>query len=204
MLIGIDFDNTIAGYDRAFVAEAVRRGLLPAGEQASKRSVRARLRDLPDGEREWMAIQGQVYGARMGEADLIEGVGDFLRACGTRGIYVVIISHKTRHGHFDPARVDLRAAARRWMTDQGFFDAGGFGLDGAAVFFEDTRKAKVGRIAACGCHAFVDDLEEVLTHPDFPPSTARHLFHPDPGPPPAGPFTVHRHWAGLSNDILGN
>src|SRR3954453_9351121 len=138
MLIGIDFDNTIAGYDRAFAAEAARRGLISAGEQASKRSVRARLRALPDGEREWMAIQGQVYGARMGEAELIEGVAGFLAGCGTRSIKVAIISHKTRHGHFDPARIDLRDAAKRWMTDQGFFDADGFGLDASAVFFEDT------------------------------------------------------------------
>jgi hypothetical protein len=70
------------------------------------------------------------------------------------------------------------------------------------VFLEDTREAKVARIAACGCDAFIDDLEEVLTHPDFPSATARHLFHPDPGPFPAGPFTAHRHWTGLSDDIL--
>ena len=33
MLIGIDFDNTLAGYDRAFAAEAARRGLIPLGDR---------------------------------------------------------------------------------------------------------------------------------------------------------------------------
>lgn len=65
MLIGIDFDNTLAGYDRAFAAEAGRRGLMLSDLPVSKRSIRDRLRQRPDGEREWMAIQGQVYGARM-------------------------------------------------------------------------------------------------------------------------------------------
>ena len=44
MLIGIDFDNTIAGYDRAFAAEAARRGVIALGAPATKRSIRDRLR----------------------------------------------------------------------------------------------------------------------------------------------------------------
>jgi hypothetical protein len=202
MIIGIDFDNTIAGYDRVFAAEAERRGLFTAGMPATKKAIHAHLKGMPDGERQWMAIQGQVYGARINEAVLIEGVADFLRACRARRIDVAIISHKTVYGHFDPARINLRDAARRWMTERGFFDADGFGLDSAALFFEASCEAKVARIAAHGCDVFIDDLEMVLTHPDFPPGTVRHLFHPDPGPLPAGPFTAHRHWAGLSNDIL--
>lgn len=59
MLIGIDFDNTLAGYDRAFAAEAGRRGLMLSDLPVSKRSIRDRLRQRPDGEREWMAIQGR-------------------------------------------------------------------------------------------------------------------------------------------------
>jgi Ser/Thr protein kinase RdoA (MazF antagonist) len=202
MLIGIDFDNTIADYNSAFAAEAARRGLIPLGAPATKRSIRDRLRRLPDGERQWMAIQGQVYGARMGEAELIEGVAGFLTRCRTQGVKVVVISHKTWHGHFDPARVDLRDAAKRWMAGQGFFDPDRFGLDPSAVFFEDTRDAKVARIAACGCDVFIDDLEEVLTHPAFPGSTARHLLHPDPGSLPSGPFTAHRDWASLTAGIF--
>ena len=200
MLIGIDFDNTLAGYDRAFAAEAGRRGLMLSDFPVSKRSIRDRLRQRPDGEREWMAIQGQVYGARMGEAELIAGVAEFLLACRARGVKVAIVSHKSHYGHFDPAGVDLRQAALRWMTAQGFFDD--FGLDPSAVFFEDDRDAKVARIAACGCDVFIDDLEEVLTHPGFPATTARHLFHPDPGPLPSGPFKAHRDWAGLNAAIL--
>src|SRR4051812_3212094 len=104
--IGIDFDNTIAGYDSVFSDAARDLGLLPAGCAATKAAVRDTLQARPDGEREWMRLQGRVYGKLMSRAQLIDGVADFLTRC--RAHEVAIISHKTQHGHFDPERIDLR------------------------------------------------------------------------------------------------
>lgn len=181
-LIGVDFDNTIVSYDAAFVAAAEARGDLPPGAATTKREVRSALRAQADGERAWMALQGDVYAARMGDAVFAPGVERFFAACRARSdVAIVIVSHKTRRGHFDPAGRDLRAAARGWMVERGFFDADGFGLSSDHVFFEDDRDDKVARIGAIGCESFVDDLIEVLRHPGFP-SGVRRIHYSDATP----------------------
>ncbi|NDC62910.1 MAG: aminoglycoside phosphotransferase family protein, partial [Planctomycetia bacterium] len=45
-------------------------------------------------------------------------------------------------------------------------------------FFEETKEAKLARIAAIGCTQFVDDLPELLVHPQFPAGVRRVLFDP--------------------------
>lgn len=176
MRIGIDFDNTLIDYDRVFLDAARERGLVGADLQGSKREVRDAIRLLPDGELAWQRLQGHVYGAGIGGAVLFEGAGEFLRECRARGLDLFVVSHKTRYGHLDPTRVDLRQAALGWMKGQGFFAADGFGLDPRHVFFEETRAAKLARIAALGCTHFIDDLEEVFADPDFPPGVRGILF----------------------------
>jgi hypothetical protein len=178
MRIGIDFDNTIACYDEAFVTAARERGLLPASFSGTKISVRGEVRALPDGERQWQALQGWVYGAGMSRAVLIPGVADVLRRFRQRGDELFIISHKSEYGHFDPLRINLREAALTWMEAQGFFAADGLALPRDNVFFEATRDAKVARIAAVSPDLFIDDLPEVLEHPDFPAKVRRILFDP--------------------------
>lgn len=171
--IGIDFDNTIAGYDQVFQAAAAGRGWLPAGFDGDKRAIRDTLRRMPDGERRWMALQGEVYGPRMGQARMLDGVDRFLRHCRDIGQRVAVVSHKTERGHFDPTETDLRQAALTWMEAQGFFAAAGFGLNHADIHFESNREAKILRIVDLACDVFIDDLEEVLCDPAFPPACRR-------------------------------
>lgn len=208
--VGIDFDNTIAGYDHVFAAAAAELGLGPIAG-TGKAGVREALRRLPDGETRWMRLQGQVYGRFMEQARLIDGVSGFLRRCRDRGVTVAIVSHKTRHGHFDEARIDLREAARRWMTTQGFFASDGFALDPSRVFFEPTQADKIARITALGCAVFIDDLPEVLDDPLFPAATERHLYHPTGVDGDGGggetrlqplPYRIHRHWSSITDAVL--
>ena len=166
MLIGIDFDNTLAGYDRVFAAAALSRGLVPADFSGGRRQLRDLVRARPNGERDWMALQGEVYGPRMAEAEMIEGAAAFLLHCRAEGLTVAIVSHKTEFGHFDSSRTNLRQAATAWMTTQGFFDR--FAVAPESVFFETTRDDKIARITQLGCAVFIDDLEEVLLDPAFP------------------------------------
>lgn len=201
MRIGLDFDNTLAGYDAAFVQAAQNRGLVPTDFTGGKAEVRTAVRARVDGERHWQALQGWVYGAGMGEAVLLPGVADFLGAARRAGHRLIIVSHKTVHGHYDPHRIDLRQAARAWMTDQGFFTPDGFGLDPGDVWFEATRAAKLARIAALGLDCFVDDLAEVLTDPDFPPTVRRFCYGPPIGE--AG-VVCCPDWPALTRAILGH
>ncbi len=175
MLIGIDFDNTIITYDAVFRVVARRRGLI--GEDfrgEGKQAIRDHIRRLPDGEIAWQKLQGEVYGKGIAEAAMFPGVAAFLARCRAAGLPVAIVSHKTEYGHYDPHRVNLRQAALDWMTRQGFFSD--LAVPRERVFFESTRADKLGRIASLSCTHFIDDLEEVLTDPGFPPGVERILF----------------------------
>ena len=176
MRIGIDFDNTIVGYDEVFADLARRTGLVDDSFRGGKQALRDTLRRLEGGEEVWQLLQGRVYGAGMTAAKLIDGVDAFLRHCRSTGEGVLIISHKTEYGHGDPERINLRQAALAWMASQGFFADSGYGLTRENVFFEATREEKLARIAALQCDVFIDDLDEVLSAPTFPAGVRRILF----------------------------
>jgi hypothetical protein len=176
MRIGIDFDNTLIGYDDVFLEAARKRELLSSGFSGNKQAVRDAIRLLPDGEPAWQRLQGYVYGKGIGGAVMFEGVDDFLRRCRAAGHGVFVVSHKTEYGHHDPDRVNLREAALGWMEARGFFAPDRYAIPRENVFFELTRSQKLARIAALKCAYFIDDLEEVLTDPDFPPGVNRVLF----------------------------
>ena len=199
MRIGIDFDNTLIDYDRVFLESARERGLVGVGFEGSKRAVRDAIRLLPEGELTWQRLQGHVYGAGIHGAVPFAGAGDFLRRCRARGLTVFIVSHKTRYGHYDPARVDLREAALGWMAAQGFLHDETGTVPADHVFFEDDRARKLARIAALRCTHFIDDLEEVFADPGFPPGITRILFGP------TGAACCERHcatWAEIAAAIF--
>ena len=149
MRIGIDFDNTIIRYDDVFASAASARALLPADFRGGKQAVRDAIRLRPDGEQDWQRLQGHVYGTGIAAARPFPGVDDFLRRARANGVRVLIVSHKTEYGHFDPDRVNLRAAALQWLQAQGFFQPDGFAaLDRRDVHFAATRAEKLARIGA--------------------------------------------------------
>lgn len=177
--IGIDFDNTIACYDRLFGGLAAEMGVVAT----TKQSVRDAVRAFPEGERRWRRMQAEAYGARMGEATLFAGFTDFVQAARGHGANLFIVSHKTEHSNLTQAGPSFRAAARDWMTGLGFFSVLGFARD--AVFFESTREEKVARIAALKLSHFIDDLPEVFAEPAFPAATAAIAFGGGPEDWPA-------------------
>jgi hypothetical protein len=179
MRIGVDFDNTIAGYDAVFGRLAAERGLVLDGPFAGKRAVRDSLRQRAGGETLWQGLQAKAYGERMIEAELMPGVTHFFSACRRRGVSLFIVSHKTRYAARGDEPVDLRDAAHAWMEVRGFFDTGGFDIAPHHVFFEETRRDKLGRIDDLGVSYFIDDLEEVFAEPTFPAGVTAILYAPD-------------------------
>jgi hypothetical protein len=202
MRIGIDFDNTIVGYDRVFLDTAVREGLLGRDFAGDKQAIRDAIRLLPDGELAWQRLQGIVYGRGIVEAAMFEGVDRFLRRCRDEGHVVFVVSHKTEYGHFDRERTNLRAAAIDWMQRHGFFVADGYGLSADNVFFEASRTDKLDRIARIGCTHFIDDLEEVLSDPGFPPIN-RILFSIHGGAGAGSLFPTCATWSQIEAEIFG-
>jgi hypothetical protein len=199
--IGIDFDNTIITYDDVFRIAAKRCGLIDPGFSGSKQAVRDAVRLLPDGELAWQRLQGGVYGKGIAGAKLVSGVEAFLRRCRLEGCAVAVVSHKTEYGHFDPDRVNLRAAALDWMAGQGLFDDD-HGLTLGSVYFEGTRAEKLKRIAALSLTHFIDDLEEVLTDPDFPPDVKRILFAVE-AQPAVPPYICCSTWRDIERQVFG-
>jgi hypothetical protein len=197
--IGIDFDNTIIGYDAVFLAAARERQLVGADMAGTKQAIRDAIRLLPDGEISWQRLQGYVYGTGIRDAVLIDGVADFLGRCHARGHVVYIVSHKTEFNRYDPDQVNLRDAALAWMEAKGLF-GDPFGVARGHVFFEATRADKLARIAALGCTHFVDDLEEVLTAPGFPKAVRRIMF--SARAETAMPFPVCASWQALAETIF--
>lgn len=203
MRIGIDFDNTIAVYDNVFVEVACEQGLISKRWQGKKGALSKKLRSLPDGEKIWMGLQGQVYGKYMHRAVLAPGVANFLMRCLSNEIYVFVVSHKTEYGHYDCDRIPLRSEALEWMHHRGFFDPQRFGIPRENIYFESTRTEKVERIAALSCTHFIDDLEEVFLEIAFP-SDARKILYRDPERmTEAREFSVCKTWSDISRLIFG-
>ncbi len=177
MKIGIDFDNTIAKYDKLFINVALSEGFIDAElSDYDKIALRDYLRKQPDGETSWMKLQGLVYGQYMSDAELMPGFARFLMKCNVRSYQVYVVSHKTEFGHFDTNNVSLRTEAMKWMTNKRFFDVEYFNLKRENVFFANNRDEKVAKIAELRCDYFIDDLPEVFTNYGFPPKTRKIIF----------------------------
>lgn len=197
MKVGLDLDNTLICYDRAFVVVGKAEGLLPPSFAGNKSAVkRTLLAERPDGGL-WEALQGLVYGRRIDAATVFEGAAEFIAMCRREAEIVAIVSHKTERAHRDPL-TDLRQAALDWMEARHFFDAAGLGLDRGNVYFEGSRADKVRRIGALGCDLFVDDLAEVLAHDEMPAACRKILFGGDR----QGEFEQYGSWSEIRDAVF--
>ncbi|MBI3508844.1 MAG: haloacid dehalogenase-like hydrolase [Chlamydiia bacterium] len=169
MTIGIDFDNTIVCYDDAFYQAARERELVPETIPHSKNGVRDYLRQQKQ-ETSWTELQGYIYGQRMNLASAFPGVDRFLQLSQSKNTPIYVISHKTKHPFLGPA-YDLHAAAMQWFQSQDFPWK-------PPAFFELTLEEKLQRIRTQKCAVFIDDLPEVLQHPQFPDNVRKILFDP--------------------------
>lgn len=206
MRIGIDFDNTLARYDRVFTRLAREWGEIGPDDCETKHGIRQRIRQKEHGELLWQRLQGEAYGRRMQEAEQFTGEERFLRRCAaTPGVQVFIVSHKTQFGHFDATKTDLRNAALQWMRDQGFFDPAGYAIPETHVFFESTQQEKVARIASLQCDVFIDDLVELFSIPAFPPATKKILFsYATPCESMAQIDYICTSWIEIEDRVFGN
>ena len=96
---------------------------------------------------------------------------------------------------FDFAEID------GWLARNGFFTAD-IGLSPDDVFLEETKEAKLARIASLDCSIYIDDLPEILLHPAFPSAVQRVLFDPA-GVNAAGPqWRCLRSWTDAPGLLL--
>lgn len=177
-IVGIDFDNTIVGYDDIIHKIAFSKGLINKNIPPNKKLIRDSIRKLINGDIIWQKIQGAVYGPGMSAATLMDGVGDFFHRCNAERVKTFIVSHKTTYANYDITGTNLRSAAFDWMSQKNFFNHDGLGIKKSQVFFEPTREAKIERISKLGCTCFIDDLEETFLENYFPMEIHKILFDP--------------------------
>ena len=176
MVIGVDFDNTIVCYDGLFRKFAIERGLVPDDVSESKNAVRDFLRRIGQEDR-WTELQGYTYGPGMRDARLFPGVLEFFEHCRRIDQEVFVISQRTRYP-FLGKRYDLHQAAREFLAEHGFNDAGRIGLAADHIRFHESKQEKVAQIGQIGCTHFIDDLPEILTAANFPADIEKILFDP--------------------------
>ena len=170
--IGIDFDNTLVGYDALFSRLARERRWLPRGHAGGKEAVKSALIRSDGHDRRWQRLQADAYGHRILEARAFPGALDFIQRAKSAGHEIFIVSHKSERSHLDPS-VKLRSWARRWLSTSGVR------LPASRVLFASTRDEKVRLIDRLELDVFIDDLPEVLAHPAFPERTGKILFKPE-------------------------
>jgi len=180
IVIGVDFDNTIADYDEMMHGLAFKAGLIDKNVSVSKQKIRDQVRSLENGEIKWQKLQAMAYGEFMSGAKLIEGVHGFFSNCHHQAIPVFIVSHKTQFAAQDQNNVDLHGAALAWMKEKRFFQdwPAGLAIKEEHVFFELNRQKKIERIGNLGCTHFIDDLLETFLEVSFPKSTRKILYSP--------------------------
>lgn len=197
-LLGIDLDNTLANYDRILARIAADMNL--SADVQGKQAIRDAVRCSSGGDVAWQRIQARIYGPLMGEAELADGLVEFLDSCKQGGVRVFVVSHRTEFAPYDVTGTSLHSAARVWMNSKGLF--GRFGINPDDVYLERERNSKVERISSLGVDAFIDDLEEVFREPGFPVAVERLLYKPN-GESVDGPFKVFKSFVELRHELFG-
>jgi len=176
--IGIDLDNTLIDYSKAFLFGGKQMGLVPITWQGSRQEIRKVIRSLPEGEHSWQSLQGRVYGRWINKASLFSGSYRFLWRCRLRGWQPIVVSHKTEYGHYDSDHIPLREVALEFLKSENVWETEPNKLLNA-IFFETNRDSKIKTIEKLELDIFVDDTPEVLNDLNFPNSTRALLFDPE-------------------------
>ena len=202
MKIGVDLDNTLICYDRAFLWGAHQLELLPKSYEGNKRQIRDYLRGRQGGEKAWQLLQGQVYGRWIDRAQLFPGVVCFLWRCKKLGVTVEVISHKSEHGHGDVGGVSLREVALKFLEKSRVYSAESESLLNTVQFF-GSREEKINCIAQKRFDWFIDDLEDIFMSSEFPQDTKKILFCAQLT---SGNVVTTQadHWDQIENKVLGN
>ena len=172
MNIGIDFDNTIAKYDEIFIELAIKNNFISPSWFGNKEALK---KELKNKEREWMTLQGLVYGPFMKRAVCFPGIKSFLLKANFCNFKIFIISHKTIHGHYDKTKTNLRKQALKWLEENNFFNKKYYNLLKENIFFCSTRKEKIKKINELNLDFMIDDLNEIFES-NISPSIKKILF----------------------------
>lgn len=172
--IGIDFDNTIVNYDSVFTFLLKKKfNIYKSG--LSKKSIRKLIINLKN-EKSWMQMQGQAYGKYMHKSIISPGFINFLYRSILNGSQIFIVSHKTKFGHFDKSKTNLRNESKKWLKKNVNFNKK-ICIPEKNIFFLSSIHHKIKKIKSLNLDFFIDDLELILENKNFPSRTKKILFN---------------------------
>lgn len=176
MKIGIDFDNTIADYTGVFYSVALDLGWIPKKTGNSKAAVKDYFIQH-DQERKWTQLQGIVYGKEIHHARPYTYSLEALKKLKEQGHTLYLISHKTRYPIIGD-KVNFHNAATKWLSCNGFINSTDAPFELKQLFFNETQKEKVIKIKELECDVFIDDLQKIFDHTEYPHECQGILFNP--------------------------
>jgi hypothetical protein len=200
MLIGLDFDNTIACYDKAIRELSNTHIPLPEGLSRTKEAIKSYL-IKSNRESEWTRLQGELYGPGMVFAEPSAECISTLQEIVRRGHKICIVSHRSLRP-YGGQDYDLHVSAKNWIYErlECLISTGALNID-KNVFFETTLEQKIRRIDSLSACLFVDDLVKVLKHREFPLSTYKRLYLPGSRNGELEGIQVLSSWPRLLDDI---
>jgi len=168
--IGIDLDNTIIDYSLAY--EVISRQFGLETELIDRESIRSFLRLQDDGN-EWQRFQSILYTEGLISARPANGVDKFFELCRQQKVEISIISHKTEKTPIHFGNKNLRQCAVEWLNENCLVPNL---VNHDHLYFCATQSEKVLTTNELGCDVFVDDLVEVLVHPELSKNTRKVLY----------------------------
>ena len=196
MIVGFDFDNTIIDYNNLFGLVALEKNLILKPLAHDKNSVKQYLINA-NKEDEWTKLQGEVYGSRVLEANLYEGIIDIFKYLSNNSHKIYIVSHKTKFPYLGK-KVDLHKSALKFIIANNILNKKDIKLTKDDIFFETSIKDKIERIENLKCDIFVDDLESILNL--LPDNIIKILFLPKSSAKKSN-YKVIKKWNELKNFI---
>lgn len=168
--IGIDLDNTLIDYSEAARYLAIEENI---DDVSSVQELRKRFRESDD--EKWQTIQARLYTEGLEYARPANGCIDFILTARGIGSQLYVVSHKTMTTSKKFGGRDLRGPARAWLMRAAITPGL---IPESRIFFCNSQQEKVKKVADLNLDWFIDDLQEVLAHPDFPEDTIRWLYAP--------------------------
>lgn len=169
MRIGIDLDNTIIDYSYSFFKAAIEDNLISNRQSKSKKAIKSILISR-FGENVWTKLQGKIYGEKIMTAKKYKNFDNFVNCMSSKAIEIFIVSHKTKYP-FLGKKIDLHNSANLWIKKNIKNK-----IKKKNIYFETTLNKKIKRIKSLKLDYFIDDLEKVLNHKNFPENCNKILF----------------------------
>lgn len=163
MKIGIDLDNTIIDYSKAFLPALSLLGLKIPSEYKTKDQIKNYLLGVNGGQVLWEQVQGYIYGPMMNiHAQLYPGLMRFLWRCKNQGHQVEIVSHKSIFGHYTSQDINIRDCANIFLEKCLVYIPEGKENFVDNVQFFSSKDEKIEFINSCDYDFFIDDLPDIV------------------------------------------